>query len=89
MMSEYRRELMFRVMDHQPSVLPMLHYLDQFTRCDEILKWLIDHQITGKIFLSFVHFEFPNSPLSMVKYILKRLKKSRDDGKIILGRDMQ
>lgn len=89
MMTPHRRTLMHQVMDHQPAILPTLHFLDRFVRCDEMLQWLVDNKITGKEFLNFVHFKFPESQLSMAKFILKRIKKSRDDGKVFQGRDMQ
>lgn len=49
-----RRELIFKVMDGEFSVLPYLHHFNHYERCDSMLWWLVMNGIRGKEFLSWL-----------------------------------
>lgn len=89
-MNPRRRALMFRVMDGRPDVLPYLHFLDRFVRCDDILSWLIENRLTGKQFLSWSKELFGVSMLKMAAFVLSRLEKQTGKTKrpVIVGKDV-
>lgn len=87
-MSDRRRELIFRVMDEQPSLLPILHYFTKWRRCDEMLVWCLENNLTGKNLLEWTHKHWGNSLLSMVKFILMKLNKERTPMPVFLGTDL-
>ena len=85
-MSEETRSLFFRVMHDNEDTLPVLHIIWNFTRCDDILRWLWKNQLTGFRLLSWLRLEFRNSPMGLVKYVLGRLDHEKK-GLIIYGKD--
>jgi hypothetical protein len=88
-MTPRRRALMMRVMDSKPEILPYLHFLDRFARCDDILRWLIENRLTGQSFLEWAKQSFDISMMNMASFVLKRVEKdnSRDIRPIIMGKD--
>ena len=77
-----------RVLNDEPGVLPYLHHLDGYVRCDAMLKWLISNRLVGKEFLRWAKFHFGVSMLDMGKFILKHLEKSKDPKRILVGKDI-
>jgi hypothetical protein len=59
MMSQLRRQLLLAVVDDQPGLAEQLYVFTQFVRCDELLSWLIDNNITGKNFQDWVKARAP------------------------------
>lgn len=49
-----RRELIFKVMDGEFSVLPYLHHFNHYERCDAMLWWLVMNGIRGKEFMAWL-----------------------------------
>lgn len=86
-MNEYRRELLFRVLDDEPKLLPTLHQLDHYVRCDDMLRWLIQNRLTGKNLLSWMNLYFPKSILNMPEFILFKIKKDLEQKPVVYGKD--
>lgn len=87
-MTNRRRGLMHRVMNGDQRVVPFLHYLDSWRRCDEMLQWLVRNHLTGKEFILWTQFNFGASMLSMAQYITRRLEKDSEGRPTLLGRDV-
>jgi hypothetical protein len=90
-MSERRRQKFLRVIDNSPKS-KMIHYmymLDHFTRCDDILDWLISHHLTGDKFIEFVDREFDGKVLTMSSLVLKYLNREKETKPIYAGKDYQ
>ena len=76
-LTDQTRVLIFRTMDGVQSS-EMLHLMSQvynFTRCDDILRWLISNKITGYRLLSWFREDCHKSVLEMGSYILSMIKK--------------
>lgn len=85
-MSEHTRRLIFKVMNGDTSVLPILHLIYNYVRCDEILTWCLRNGITDRRLANTLHFEFQNSHQNMVKYILGKIERE-PKAKILYGID--
>lgn len=86
-MTKQRRELMFKVMDGQESVLPILHFLNQFERCDDMLNWALRNRLTGRDLAQFLTVQFGNSLLTFAKFVLMKLSHDLQMQPVIVGRD--
>jgi dTDP-glucose pyrophosphorylase len=89
MMSQLRRQLLLAVVDDQPGLAEQLYVFTQFIRCDELLSWLIDNNITGKNFQDWVKSKHHGSTFSAAKFVLTRVKERRPTEllPVIAGRD--
>jgi len=87
-MTPQRRDLMLQVMNGEPQALHYLHHLNFYTRCDDILSWLIKSRLTGKEFIQWSRFSFRDSMLNMSKHILSRIEKT-DKNSILYGIDFK
>ena len=70
-----RRELMFNVMDGDNRVLPMLYQLNNFQRCDEIFRYLIRNNLTGRELIFWFNETFQGSFLNLVAHCLKKIDR--------------
>lgn len=77
---------MFKVMDGNPDVVRYLHHFDSYTRCEDMLKWLIKNKLTGNEFIHWAKNTFGVYYLAVGKFILEQLNKD-DSYKILHGRD--
>lgn len=84
-MSPKRRQMILEIVDSEVSLLPVMHYLTAFKRCDFILEWLIRNRMTGKNLMQWIGIRWANSLLSMVKYILMKLDHETEMKPIYLG----
>lgn len=85
-MSEATRQLMFKVADDDFRVLPILRFIYQYVRCDDILRWCINNQITGHRFTNTLRYDFGASPDKFVRYILGKIQ-GQPKGPILYGID--
>jgi hypothetical protein len=88
-MTERRRELIFRVADGCDETLPILHFLDSLSQCDQILTWLIFHNLTGARLCEFQRTQFGTSLLGMAKFILMQVNREKEERPLIVGRDIK
>lgn len=86
-MTEKRRELMHKCMDGQFHLAPLMHELDRYRRCDEVLNWLYMHKIVGKELQLFLFQAFRMAIDNMVKWILSKVDKEKQLRPTIIGRD--
>lgn len=88
-MTSIRRELMFRVMDDQQEMLPYLHFLDRFHKCDSMLRWLIANGLTGKAFLKWSKENFQFSMLEMARFVIKQIEgvSKKETRPVWIGKD--
>ena len=86
-MSPFRREMMLRVVDGNPTLIPVMHQLTHYRDCDKFLKWLITNNITSKNLVEWLRDTFRNSTMSMVKFIIKKNNKDNETKPIILNKD--
>lgn len=86
-MTGLRRELMHRVLDGEQRLLPVLHFLDQFKRCDDMLRWLIRSRLTGWNFWHWSQGQFGRSLDGMARFILSQLEKD-EERPVFYGRDI-
>lgn len=86
-MTEYRRQLMLTVCDNDMRIPPILHQLDCYVRCDDVLQWLINHNLTGNELFLLIRYKYSNSVQGLVKDVLRRLNKDLEKKPIIFGKD--
>lgn len=90
-MTDLRKRLILELSigDINHPVLPILHFLTRFKRCDEILNWLLKNRLTGNEIVLAVKYQFQNSQLTFVKWVLSRIDKNKELKPIIVGVDYQ
>lgn len=86
-MTEQKRQLMLEVMDGFPPNATLLYHLNSFTRCEQILLWLIKNRVTGKNLFEFHKVQFQGSILNMAKEILRRIDHNQELKPILVGKD--
>ena len=69
-MTQKRRELMYRAMDGMHDLVGVMHILDHYKFCDNILIWLICHKYTGKNLQDLVVKRFHSSVPALVEYVV-------------------
>jgi hypothetical protein len=79
---------MLKVVDSHPHVPPIVYFLNNFVRCDEILGWLITHRLTGSQLLEFTQKAWGNQLLSMTKHILTQINKDTEVKPVYVGKDV-
>jgi len=84
-MTPYQRESFLKLSDGVPEVLPLLYHIDRLRRKDEVLKWLISNQITGKKLLEFFQ-NCGSSSLQLCSIVLSKVKKQSVE-KVYAGKD--
>lgn len=89
MMTERRRHMMLIIAESNQAVLPILHMIDDYVRCDDILDWIIRNRLTGEEVVSMIKFQFKMSPLTFIKWVLSKIDKERELRPILMGRDMK
>lgn len=77
-LSPKRRELIVRVMNDEPRVLPLIFHIQMMRRCDEALQWMIDNHLTGTTFHSWFKEVQEGSPLKLIAFLKKQINRSRD-----------
>ena len=85
-MTPRRRELFFKVVDDDQRALPILHHANRLTRCDDILTWLVENNLTGRRFVDFFLLN-EASILKTYQEVLKRINKDKIIQPIFAGRD--
>lgn len=85
--NEVRAEMMRAVADGQTSLGVLLWHMNQMTRCDEILAWLLKNNVTGYELLGFMRFKCGNGILSTIKEITRRIDSDKEASAILVGRD--
>lgn len=81
-MSEKRRELYFKIIDHARDIHPItlrLHFLDNhfpLEKLDLALGWLVQHNYTGRSFLLWFEHVCKNSDLEMHRILLSIVEKA-------------
>lgn len=86
-LTPFRRELMLRVTEGDPSLGPIMYHYTHFVRCDEILQWLIQHRITGRLFADWFHFDQKGSFLGSAEWVLQKIEKRKKKREIMVSRD--
>lgn len=86
MMTGRRRELMHRVMDGHPGLLPVMHHLDSYVLCDKMLEWLVANRIIGSHLLDVLHQYYNGSILSLAKFIKAQVTRE-EEKPILVGKD--
>ena len=86
-MTPIRRKLITRVMNDSLELLPVLHQLSRYKRCDNFLKWLIKNRITGQTLIEWLRIEHSGSVIFMVQFMIKHQYKNKEYRPIILGKD--
>jgi hypothetical protein len=87
-MTNQRRELIFRAMDGNHNALPILHFISNWYRCDQIISWLIENRITGTQLCQFANKQFGNKLLSMCQFILMKLDHHNEVRPVYVGKDV-
>jgi hypothetical protein len=77
-MSAIQRELYLRIVDDNPSVVPIVYNIHNYKFSFEISRWLYENQITGKILLDFLKTKFENSILALVKFVVMKINKDKE-----------
>lgn len=68
-LSPRRRELMHRAMDGDADLMGVMHILNDYKFCDNILTWLIAHKYTGKNLRGLV-IHFHSSVPRLVDFVV-------------------
>lgn len=76
-LTDYTRGLIFRAMDgvQTSEMIFLMSQIHNFTRCDDILSWLIRNKITGYRLINWFKEDCHKSVLEMGSYILSVLKR--------------
>lgn len=85
-MSPLRTNLMMKIIDGDHRIPPLMYNFDRLVRCDELLKWLVNNNLTGVNFLGFL-LENSNSFLQTAAEITRRVDKDKICKPIFAGRD--
>jgi len=85
-MTPERRDLILKVVDDCMENVPICHQITSYRYCDNILKWLINHQFTGKKLRPWMRGQCSNSVMTMVSFIIAKNTKDKMRP-ILLGRD--
>ena len=72
-MSMARRHLFLRVMDGFPDLGPVFFKWNQHERCEEVLKWLIQHRMTGKRLADYFLHQFGPRPESGFNWVISKI----------------
>lgn len=86
-MTPLRRKLMLTIAQNQMEIVPFLHYLDRFHRCDEMLLWLTKNNLTGRRFLDFTKEACKSSMLELARFLLQRCEKTKTPRPVLIERD--
>lgn len=88
-MSEARREVFLRVVDNDPRLPPYLFNWMQRPACDVVCRWLIAHNMTGKVLHDWMKHEFGQSMDKPFKWVFARVMNDPEYEKrpTLLGRD--
>lgn len=73
--------------DINHAVLPILHFISNFTRRDDIFSWLVKNKISGNDILFMIQFHFDRSRLDFVKWVISNINKERELKPIFYGKD--
>jgi len=85
-MTEQTREMMLRLADGASEVLPILHIMhNHYARCDEMLRWLIRNQISGRDMVLMVRYQHSNSPLEFFKWLTAKLDHDNELRPMFIG----
>jgi len=87
MMTERTRSLMFKAMDGNMNLIPLMEYFYDYRRVDMILDWLIKNRMTGKTLEDWVTKKWGMARFDMVKFILMRIDKLSVCKPIFLGEE--
>ena len=77
-MSDMQRELYFRLMDGNNSVMPIIFQIHNYKYSWEISRWLYENQITGRILVDFLKVKFESSIMRMVKFVIMKINKDKE-----------
>ena len=69
------------------AVYFVMHLNAHYKRCDEILKWLIKHQLTGYTLLVWLKLEHQGSQLRAISLALKYIDHEKKPKLILLNKD--
>ena len=86
-MNPKRRELILTIADGHQENLSILYHLDRFKHSERILEFFVRNKITGRKFFELYQNEFKLSWLSMGKWAVMKINKSKELRPIIGGRD--
>ena len=86
-MTNAERDFYLRIIDDNPSVMPIVYEISKYKHSLDIQVWLIKNKITGKILLSWLKETFENSIINMVKFIIKKVNKDKEIKPIIAHKD--
>lgn len=86
-MTEKRRDLIFQLTEGNLKLLPLMHELTQYERCDEVLAWLVGRKITGEDLWEYYTKIWSNRILSMTQFILMRIDRNKEIKPILYGVD--
>lgn len=87
MMTQMRRDLIFRVSDGCSEALLTICHWNNMLRCDEVLSWCIYNNITGKVFVDWIKIIHSRGVLNSYQFICSRIDKEKELKPIIAGRD--
>jgi len=76
-LSEERRRLLLALVDGHSDVVPILFLLQGtgVRRLDCMLRWLVDNNLTGQMFLDWFNGYHQSSPLSAISFLLSKVEK--------------
>lgn len=81
-LSDLRRGLMLDVCQGHPGIPPLLFHLHKhYPKCDLILLWLKNNNLTGQKLIDWIQIEKNRSPLEAFTYALRKIER---DGRLRL-----
>ena len=86
-MTPLRRKFMLNIVQDRSEIVPFMHYLDRFHRCDDMLEWLVKNNLTGLRFLDFTKDRCKGSMLEVARYLLQRCEKTKEARPVLIMRD--
>lgn len=77
-----------RVSDGDPRTLPYLFHLKDYRQCDDVLRFLVAHRLTGPEFMRWVKSIGWSTPLGAASNAIAIVEKWSENRTIQFGRDI-
>lgn len=78
--------LIFEIADDDPRMLPVLHILNHFVRCEEMFRWCLKNKLRGSRLFILLKEQFKGSPLELGKFLLSQIE-NEEKKRIFEGKD--
>lgn len=83
--SDQRRDLMFRVLDGEAGLLPLMFHFQKMRRCDRMLSWLVKNELTGRKLVGWIKHEQEGSFLKTLAFVQSKVNGDLGIKPVLVG----